>query len=135
MSAVPATSSPARLTTGSRYALIALAWLFAAGGVVQVFLVGLSLFESASYWADHRDFGRMIGLLTYPLPVFALLGRVGAPLIAQSVVVPVLFVIQMLLPDADAGWVAALHPVNAFLLIGAAGSLGDRTLRLVRPRA
>ncbi len=135
MNAATTDSSPAPLTTWSRYALIAVAWLFAVGGVIQVFLAGLSVFESASYWSDHADFGRTIGLLTYLLPVLALLGRVGRQRIGHAVVVPVLFVVQMLLANADTGWVAAFHPLNGFLLIGASGSLGDRTLALVRSRA
>jgi hypothetical protein len=135
VSATTTDLSTARLVTWSRYGLIAVAWLFAVGGVIQVFLVGLSLFESSSYWSDHVDFGRTIGLLTYLLPVLALLGRVGRPRIAHAVVVPVLFVIQRLLANADVGWIAAFHPVNGLLLIGAAGSLGDRTLELVRSRA
>jgi hypothetical protein len=103
--------------------------------VIQVFLVGLSLFESASHWSDHVDFGRTIGLLTYLLPVLALVGRVGRRLIGHAVVVPVPFVVQMQLANADTGWVATFHPVNGLLLIGAAGSLGDRTLEFVRSRA
>jgi hypothetical protein len=127
-------SPPATLTNWSRYGLIAVAWLFAALGIVQVFLAGLSVFDGPRHWQDHVDFGRTIGLLTYLLPVLALLGRVGRERIGHAVVVPVLFVVQMLLANADTGWVAAFHPINGFFLIGAAGSLGARTLELVRFR-
>jgi hypothetical protein len=132
-------ASPSPLTTWSRYALIAFAWLFAVGGVVQVFLAGLAVFEGDpfgfDYWEDHVDFGRMIGLLTYLLPVLALIGRVGVRLVVHALVVAILFVVQSILPNVDETWVAALHPVNGFLLIGAAGSLGGATLGLIRSQA
>jgi hypothetical protein len=133
--ATTTTPPPAPLITWSRYGLIAVAWLFAIGGVIQFFLAGLAVFDSADYWSDHKDFGNAIGILTILLPVLALLGRVGRPLIGQAVAVFVLFIIQRLLADADTGWVAAFHPVNGLLLIGASGSLGDRTRSLVRSRA
>ena len=121
-------------TTWARYALIAAAWLFALGGIVQVFLAGLSVFDGRD-WSDHVNMGRMIGFLAYLLPVLALLGRAGVRLVAQAVVVAVLFVVQSILSNVDEGWIAALHPVNGFLLIGAAGSLGGAALGLVRSRA
>jgi hypothetical protein len=115
-----------------RYAVIAVAWLFAVGGIIQVFLAGLSVFDSAKYWNDHADFGQMIGILTYILPILALFGRVGPRLIGQAFVVTILFILQMILANVDDGRVAALHAVNAFLLIGASGSLGGAVLELVR---
>jgi hypothetical protein len=123
-------SSP--LVTWSRYGLMVVAWLFAVGGLIQVFLIGLALFESGSYLSDHKDFGNTIGLLTYLLPVLAIAGRVGKPLIGHAFVVPVLFVVQIMLANADWGWVAAFHPLNGFLLIAMAGKLGDRTREFVR---
>jgi hypothetical protein len=123
-----------RLTTGVRYVLLVVAWLFAVGVVVQIFLAGLSLFESAEYWPDHVEMGHAIGILAYLLPILALLGRVGWPRFGQAVAVTVLYIVQIILPTLDAGWVAALHPLNAFLVLGAAVSLGFRTLALVRER-
>jgi hypothetical protein len=137
VNATTTTSSPTPLITWSRYGLVAVAWLFAIGGVIQFFLAGLAglaVFDSASYWSDHKDFGNAIGILTILLPILALLGRVGRPLIGQAVAVFVLFIIQRLLANADTGWVAAFHPVNGLLLIGASGSLGDRTRALVQSR-
>lgn len=122
------------VVTWSRYGLMVVAWLFAVGGLVQVFLIGLTLFESASYLADHKNFGDTIGLLTYLLPVLAIAGRVGKPLIGHAFVVPVLFVVQIMLANAGWGWVAAFHPLNGLLLIAMAGKLGDRTRDLMRSR-
>lgn len=134
MSAVSPASPAGSPTTWARYGLVAVAWLFAVGGVIQVFLAGLSVFDPVTYgdWEDHVSFGRMIGLLTYLMPLFALLGRVGVRLVGQAFVVTILFVVQSILANVDEGWVAALHPVNGFLLIGAASSLGGATLGLIR---
>ena len=132
MSTAPSAPSDSALMVWTRYALIAVAWLFAVGGIIQVFLAGLSVFDSAKYWNDHADFGQMIGLLTYVLPILALFGRVGSRLIGQAFVVTILFILQMILANVDDGRVAALHAVNAFLLIGASGSLGGAVLELVR---
>jgi hypothetical protein len=135
MSAAQSSMPANPLTTWARYGLIAFAWLFAAGGIVQIFLAGLAVFEPAeavSHWNDHVDFGRMIGFLAYLLPVFALVGRAGVRLVGQAFVVAILFVVQSILPNVDEAWVAALHPVNGFFLVGAAGSLGGAVLGLVR---
>lgn len=127
-------SAAGRFTTGVRYVMVAIAWLFAVGVVVQIFLAGLALFDSAEYWVDHVDIGYAIGALAYLLPILALLGRVGLPRIGHAVVVALLYVVQTILPNIDAGYIAALHPLNAFLLLGAATSLGSRTLEFVRER-
>ena len=129
-----APSAVGTLTTWVRYALVAVAWLFAAGVVVQIFLAGLGLFESAEFWVDHTDIGYAIGPLAYLLPILALLGRVGLPRGGHAVVVTILYVVQTILPNLDAGYIAALHPLNAIFLLGGSFSLGMSILGLVRTR-
>ena len=119
----------------ARYALVAVAWLFAAGAVVQLFLAGLSVFDPANpRWDDHVDFGRMIGFLAYLLPILALIGRVGMPRFMHALTIAVLFVVQSILANVDEGWIAALHAVNAILLLGGSFDLGRLTLAQVRSR-
>ena len=121
-----------------RYAMVIVAWLFVAGGMVQLFLAGLSVFDAAdavSHWQDHTDFGRMIGILAYLLPILAIIGRVGIPRIGHAFVIAALFVLQTVLANIDTDWIAALHPVNGFLLIGSAIGLGSRMMEMVRPRS
>ena len=119
----------------ARYGLIAVAWLFAAGAVVQFFLAGLSVFDPANpRWDDHVDFGRMIGLLAHLLPILALIGRVGVPRVMHALVIAVLFVVQSILANVDEGWIAALHPLNGVLLLGGSFDLGRMTLASVRSR-
>lgn len=123
-------------TRWMRYALIGVAFTFVIGGVVQFFLAGLAVFDvadSPSHWSDHVDMGRRIGFLAYLMPVLALLGRVGIPRIGHALVVTILFIVQTILANVDTSWIAALHPLNGLLLIGAASSLGGRTIELLRP--
>jgi hypothetical protein len=132
------TVSPASgFTLWVRYALIVVAFLFVAGGVVQFFLAGYAAFggaKAAERWQDHADMGEMIGLLTYLLPILALIGRVGVPRIGHAFVVAALFILQTILANVDTDWIAAFHPLNGVLLMGAASSLGGRMIELVRSR-
>ena len=115
------------LVRGARGAVVVLAWIFAAGVVVQVFLAGLSLFESASYWADHEAFGRWLGFIPVPLLLLALVGRLPLRLVVLAAALVVLYGLQFLLANVDEGYLAALHPVNAFALLGTAAQLGSQT--------
>jgi hypothetical protein len=138
MATSAATPPTSGYVTWVRYAMVIVAWLFVAGGLVQLFLAGLSVFDPAdavAHWQDHTDFGRMLGFLAYLLPILALIGRVGMPRIGHAVVIAILFVVQSFLSNVDTDWVAALHPVNGFLLLGSAIGLGTRMLAMVRPRS
>lgn len=123
------------LTTGGRFAVVALAWLFTAAAVMQVFLVGLSTFDSAARWNDHVEFGRMIGILALLIPIAALVGRVGFRIGVMALAVTILYVVQMTLANLDNGTLAALHAVNALALIWVSWLVGAQTLNLVRSRA
>jgi Family of unknown function (DUF6220) len=115
----------------ARIAVVALAWLFAAGVVVQVFLAGLSLFESPDYWEDHKSLGRSLGVIPILLILVALVGRLPVRLIGMASVLLVLFGVQYLLANIDEGYLAALHPVNAFVLFGISTQLGANTHALL----
>ncbi|MGH2532122.1 MAG: DUF6220 domain-containing protein [Thermomicrobiales bacterium] len=128
------THSPVNgFTLWVRYALIAVCILFLIGGVVQFFLAGLSVFDGPEYWSDHVDLGRMLGFLTYLMPILALIGRVGMPRIGHAFVVAILFFVQSFLANVDTGWVAAFHPLNGLVLMGAASSLASNVRRLGQP--
>jgi hypothetical protein len=130
-STAPATG----VTHYARIALIAVAMLFLLGGLVQFFLAGWSVFDPADgpeHWEDHVNFGRMIGFLAYLMPILAIIGRAGMPRIGHALVVAILFVVQSFLANIDTGWIAAFHPLNGLLLMGAASSLAARTRELVQ---
>jgi hypothetical protein len=115
----------------SRIGVVALAWLFAAGVVVQVFLVGLSLFESADYEEDLKTLRGWLGLIPITLILVALVGRLPVRLIVMAAVLLVLYGVQYMLTNVDDGYVAALHTVNAFILFGISAQLGAQTRNLL----
>lgn len=135
MTEYTSSGSVTKLARAARYGVIALALLFAAGAAVQVFIAGLGVFDSAQFWDDHVFLGRILGPLALLLPVLALLGRLGRGVILHSTLITVLYVVQMVLANIDVGPLAALHAVNAFVLVGSAFGLGMRTLGIVRAPA
>jgi hypothetical protein len=65
-------------------------------------------------------------MLAILFPVLALAGRLGRRLIGLSMLLVVLTTVQMLLPSLRGGapWIAALHPVNALVLMGMSAAIG-----------
>jgi hypothetical protein len=114
---------------------MALARLFTIGVVVQIFIAGLSLFESAKYWDDHKSLGQSLGIIPALLIVAAIVGRLPPRLIGMSVGLLVLWIVQWQLPKIDNGWIAALHPLNAFLLIGLSVQIAEQVRDLIRRAA
>lgn len=118
----------------AHYAVVAVAWLFVAGGIMQIFLAGLSVFDSPTYWTDHVNFGRGLSILALLLPIMALIGRTGRGLIIQSSAVFILYMLQSMLANLDVGVVAALHAVTGFILVWLASRIGVEALNLMRSR-
>ena len=102
----------------ARPAHLVVAWLLVAGVVVQIFLAGLGVFRGPEAFANHRDFGFMLELLPLVLLLLGLVARLGrrAALLAASIFG--LFILQSVFVGlrAEAPEVAALHPVNGFLI-------------------
>lgn len=118
------------ITDAARRAAVALAWLFAAAVVVQVFLAGLSLFDSALRWDDHRAFGSAIAIGPVLLLLCAVVGRLPLRLIGGAALLFWLYGMQFVLVHAGNGYVAALHPVNAIALFATAVWLGRGARRV-----
>jgi Family of unknown function (DUF6220) len=115
----------------SRIAVVALAWLFTAGLVIQFFLIGLSLFKSADYLEDQKSLGDWLGPIPITLMLAALIGRLPMRLIMMAALLLILYGVQYVLANVDDGYVAALHPVNALVLFWVSTQLGARTLDLL----
>ena len=96
-------------------------WLFAVCCVIQVFLAGLAVFATYRF-ALHRDFGYTFGFLLLVVIVAAIVGRLGRRQIAFAVALMVLFALQSVLVSirASAPEIAALHPLNGFLILAVA---------------
>jgi hypothetical protein len=112
---------------------LVVAWVFVACTVVQVFLAGLGVFAGYSNFYTHRDFGYAFGLLTLVLIVLAVVGRLPRRMVLGSVLLLVLFALQsaFIAFRTESPGIAALHPVNGFLIALLAVWLGLRARALV----
>ena len=92
---------------------------FAACAVVQVFLAGLGVFNDPGAFITHREFGYLFGWLTLVGLVLALVGRLPRRVVGMSALLLVLFALQSVFVALRTTYpaVAALHPVNGFLLL------------------
>jgi Family of unknown function (DUF6220) len=97
---------------------LVLAWLLVAGLVVQIFLAGMGVFRGAADFANHRDFGFMLELVPLLLLITGLIAGLGRRAALLAVGIFLLFMLQSVFVGlrADAPEVAALHPVNGFLI-------------------
>ena len=103
----------------SRTIHLAAAWLLVIGLAWQVFLAGLGVFAGASNFATHRDTGYLLQVLPFVMLITAALGRLGRRQITTAAVIFVLFFVQsiLLLFRDSSPAVAALHPVNGFVIV------------------
>jgi mercuric ion transport protein len=92
---------------------------FAACVVIQIFLAGLGVFADPRSFVTHRDFGYLFGMLTLALLVLALVGRESRRVTGLSALLLLLFALQsvFIALRTSAPEVAALHPVNGFLIL------------------
>ena len=109
------------MTGWFRYAYIGSLVLFLAGLVFQVYLVGQSLFVDPRDWDVHVEWGWIVA---HGLPLFVLISAGLSRLGRRRWFVLIAFLvsagIQPFLPQLrDTNpTVAALHPINALLLVG-----------------
>jgi hypothetical protein len=104
----------------ARRGVLIAAWGFVAGAVGQIFLAGLGVFGTpAGDFATHRDFGYLIGWLTLVVLVLAIVGRLPRREIGLALLLLVLFALQSVFVAIrhEQPAVAALHPLNGFLIL------------------
>jgi hypothetical membrane protein len=96
-----------------------LAWLLVAGLVVQVFLAGLGVFAGGSNFETHRNVGFLLQAVPFFMAIAAWLGKLGRRSVVLAVLIFLLFFVQsfLLLARDSVPAVAALHPVNGFLIV------------------
>jgi hypothetical protein len=106
----------------ARTAYPLVAGLFVACAVIQVFLAGLGVFDDPNAFVTHRNFGYLFGWLTLVLLVIALVGRMPRRYVGLAVLILVLFALQSVFVALreDMPALAALHPLNGFLILGTA---------------
>jgi hypothetical protein len=102
-----------------RWTHVALAWLFVVGLVAQVFLAGRGVFDPAAGFQPHVGLGYTLELLPILLAILALVAGMGRRLVAFAVVEFGLFILQSVFVAMRSSnpSIAALHPVNGFLIL------------------
>ena len=103
----------------ARTVYVVLTWLFVVGLLVQVFLAGRGVFDNPLLFGTHRDFGYVLSIVPILLLIVGLVAGVGRRLSAFAIVAFLLFLLQSVLVAArdSSPTIAALHPVNGFLLL------------------
>ena len=98
---------------------LALAWLLVAALIAQVFLAGLGVFRGPASFATHRDFGYVLSLLPVVLLVVGLVARLGRRPAILAAAIFGLFILQSVFVAfrSTSPELAALHPVNGFLIL------------------
>lgn len=121
----------------ARIAFSLVAWIFAAGTVIQVYLAGLAVPNLGGDLANfelHRNFGFIFGVLTLVLIVLSLAGRMPRLVVLASIALFGLMIVMsalVRLPDLDPN-IGALHPVIGVFIVGIAFWLAASTMRQLR---
>lgn len=102
----------------ARTAHLVVAWVLVLGLFVQVFLAGLGVFRSPDSFPTHREVGFMLELLPLILVVLGLVARLGRRQVIMAAGIFGLFLLQSVFVNLRVSnpEVAALHPVNGFLI-------------------
>ena len=100
---------------------IVLAWVLVAGLVVQVWLAGRGVFDTTGF-DPHRSLGYTLSLVPILMLVLGVAGGMGRRVALLSIAIFALFILQSVLVAMKGGYpaIAALHPVNGFLILLAA---------------
>ena len=119
-----------------RYAFAAVTIGIVLALAYQVLLAGLALFAGGT-WQSHVDFGYLVALLPVLLIPLAWFGRAGRTTVVLTVILLVVAQVQTFLPLAQESlpWVAALHPLNATIVLYVAVVLAQRAVALARQPA
>ncbi len=108
------------LTRGARVGYFLVAWAFVAMVLVQVFLIGMTLFVGFNWLPNHIQFGHMIGPVVLLLFLLALVARLPRRFIWLSLLLVVLFSFQYMFVNLASAFgvpvIGAFHAVNALAI-------------------
>lgn len=123
-------------TRWARIGFSLVAWLFAAGMVIQVYLAGTAVPQlgGSGSFELHRNWGYIFGILTIVLVVLSLAGRMPRLVVGASILLLALMALQsvLVIVRADQPNIAALHPVNGFVILVLGFWVAWGTLRYIR---
>jgi Family of unknown function (DUF6220) len=111
------------------------AWLFALCILIQVFLAGLGVFGSATWFNVHVEFAHGFEYLTVLLLILALLGRFPRAIPLLSLLLIVQFALQYAFVNLSSQFsllfIAAFHPVNAVVMFWVTQHVARRAMTYV----
>jgi hypothetical protein len=107
------------MQTLARNILAFAAWILVGGTILQVFLAGLGVFRSPTDFDLHSNFGYALELWVLVLLILAIAARAGRVQIGLAALLFVLFLLQSIFVAmrTTTPEIAALHPVNGFLIV------------------
>jgi hypothetical protein len=113
------------------YSLVA--WLFAIAAIIQIYLAGQGVFATHSF-EQHRNVGYGIGILGLILLVLAFAAKMPLRVIGATALLFVLMIVQsvLVMMKTDQPNIAALHPVNGFVIVLLAVWIAWKTLGYIR---
>lgn len=128
-------SSTRSVSRWSRIGFVVVTGLFLAATAFQVFLAGMSIFVSGTWWQAHMLSGSLIEILPILLIVLAFVGRLPRTYALAGVLLLGLFFLQYAFIEISANsgvrWFAAFHPVNALVMLAVGLVLFQRARRIV----
>ena len=125
------------MVKSTRILCLMAAWLFPVALLIQVFLVGLSLFTGQAYWSTHREVGHSLAVLPLLLVMLAYLGRLPR---SEKLLIWLLFGVYLVQTEVFAAMrdavplLAAFHPVLALVLFALAILIALRALPVVQAK-
>ena len=120
-----------------RWAHVGLAWLFVVGLVAQVFLAGRGVFDPSAGFQPHVGLGYTLSLIPILLAILGLVGGMGRRLAVFAVVAFGLFILQSVFVAmrTSTPTIAALHPLNGFLILLIALVIARESTAIVQGRS
>jgi hypothetical protein len=117
-----------------RFTLLGFSWVFVAAIVVQVYFAGLMLFGQEGGTELHENTGYILGTVGALFLLLPALARAGGTTIILGVILAVITFFQpnLTLARDESALIAALHPVNALLIVALAVLMIRRATELVR---
>ena len=121
-----------------RYLFAASAVLFLVGVVVQILLAGWGITGLGGQGMNtHIQFGYWLSLVPVIPLILAWPAKAGRRTVVMCAVLLVITFVQTLLPSTAPGranvpWIAALHPITAFVVLGLGITIARRAVALAR---
>jgi hypothetical protein len=118
----------------ARKIFVGLAWLFVLAVAIQFLLAGLGVLGGESMEA-HRQWGFIVlHLIPILMLIAAIVGRMGRTVLALTVVLFILVLLQPLFadPELDPRWLRSLHVLNALFIFALGYHLAQRGQKTVR---